>query len=82
MNHRVIGNALVGLHLQGDPSALARLIELSDSSDPHFRVAMAWCFGFIRDESTIPLLYRLSQDSSVVVRKRALRSLLALQPPE
>jgi HEAT repeat protein len=44
------------------------------------RAAMAWCFGFIQDERGIPSLYRLAKDGSVLVRKRALRSLLTLQP--
>ena len=74
-NHRVVGNALIGLHLQGDPSALAKMIEASQSPDPMFRGAMAWCFGFIRDERCIPLLEGLLKDPSVVVRKRAERSL-------
>jgi hypothetical protein len=82
LNHRVVGNALVGLHFQGDPSALARMIELSENPDPLFRAAMAWCFGVIRDERAIPVLDVLSKDASATVRKRALLSLLALQPTE
>jgi hypothetical protein len=81
-NHRVAANALVGLHLQADPSALPRITELSESPDPLFRTAMAWCLGFIRDERGRPTLQRLSKDPSVIVRKRALRSLLMLQPNE
>jgi hypothetical protein len=74
-NHRVVGNALIGLHLQGNPSALTRMIEASRSPDPLFRGAMAWCFGFIGDERCIPLLEGLLTDPSVIVRKRAERSL-------
>jgi len=81
-NHRVVGNALVGLHWQSDPSAFDRIIELCQSPDAHFRSAMAWCLGAIRDERGIPALHILSKDSSVFVRKRALRSLLAMQPEE
>jgi hypothetical protein len=43
---------------------------------------MAWCLGFIGDERGIPLLQALSKDVAPVVRNRALRSLLALQPGE
>jgi hypothetical protein len=75
VNHRVVGNALVGLHLQGDPSAVTKMIELSQSPDPLFRAAMAWCFGFIRDERAISVLDVLSKDASARVRKRALASL-------
>jgi HEAT repeat protein len=81
-NHRVVGNALVGLHWQGDSSAFDRIIELSKSPDPYFRSAMAWCLGTIRDERGVAALHLLSKDPSVFVRKRALRSLLAMQPEE
>jgi hypothetical protein len=81
-HHRVVANALVGLHLLGDPSALARMVDLCQSPDALFRSAMAWGLGYIGDERGIPILQRLSKDPSVIVRKRALRSLLTLQPDE
>ncbi len=81
-NHRVAANALLGLHLQGNPAALPRIIELSESPDPLFRTAMAWCLGSIRDERCVSALQRLSKDPSVIVRKRASRSLLILQRNE
>jgi HEAT repeat protein len=81
-NHRVVGNALVGLHFQGDPEAMARMSELCQSPHVAFRRAMAWCLGFIEDQRGIPLLQTLSKDPAPVVRNRALRSLLALQPAE
>jgi hypothetical protein len=79
LNHRVVGNALIGLHLQDDPSAIAIMLELSQHRDSMFRATMAWCFGFIHDERAIPVLDSLSRDASAIVRKRALPSLLALQ---
>jgi HEAT repeats len=79
-NHRVVGNALVGLHLQDDPAALSKMIELSSSPDPLVRSAMAWCFAYVQDPRVVPVLGVLSKDPSVIVRKRALRSLFALQP--
>jgi len=79
-HHRVVGNALVGLHLQKDPSAFVKMTELCENPHPLVRAAMAWCLGFIRDERGIPLLHGLAKDSAVVVRKRALQSLLAVQP--
>jgi HEAT repeat protein len=81
-HHRVVGNALVGLHLQGDSSALDKMQELSKSADPLFRAAMAWCLGFIRDVRAIPTLEVLSKDESAPVRKVAVQSLLALQQPD
>ena len=79
-NHRVVGNAYIGLYLQKDQAALPKMIELSENPDPLVRAAMAWSFGFIRDERAIPALEVLSKDTSPMVRKRALQSLLALQP--
>jgi HEAT repeat protein len=81
-SHRVVGGALVGLHLQGDESAFARMGELSTHPDPLMRAAMAWGFGFIGDERAMPFLYGLSRDAVAAVRRRALRSLMALQPNE
>jgi HEAT repeat protein len=81
-NHRVVGNALIGLHLQGAPEALSKMAELCESQQVAVRRAMAWCLGFLQDERGIPLLQTLSKDPAPVVRNRALRSLLALQPQE
>lgn len=81
-NHRVLINALIGLHLGGDPTAITRLIDVCQSPEPSFRTAAAWALGFIKDERGIPALEASCKDASVIVRKRALRSLLALQPQE
>jgi HEAT repeat protein len=81
-NHRVVGNALVGLHLQGAPEAFEKMTELCQSPNMAVRRAMAWCLGYIRDERGVALLQNLSKDAVPAVRNRALRSLLALQPGE
>jgi HEAT repeat protein len=78
-NHRVVGNALVGLYLRGDASALDKMIELCDSSDASFRAAMAWSLGFIKDQRGLPALQRLSTDQSMNVRKHAISSLVLLR---
>jgi HEAT repeat protein len=78
-HHRVIANALVGLHLQQDGSAFEKMIELAAHREPLFRSAMAWALGYIMDKRAVPELEVLSKDPSIMVRKRALRSLLALQ---
>jgi hypothetical protein len=78
-NHRVVGNALVGLYLQGDFSALDRLRELSTSTDASFRAATAWSLGFIGDELATPELERLSMDESLNVRKHAIASLVKVK---
>jgi HEAT repeats len=81
-HHRVVANALVGLYLQKDPRAFDKMLELARDSQPLCRAAMAWAFGHIKDKRAVAALENLSQDSSLMVRKRALRSLLALQPDE
>jgi len=78
-NHRVVGNALIGLYLQGDFSVLDRLSDLSTSIDPSFRAAVAWSLGFISDERGVPVLKRLSMDQSLNVRKHAISSLVTLR---
>jgi hypothetical protein len=78
-NHRVVGNALIGLYLQGDFSALDRLTDLSTSTNASFRAAVAWSLGFISDERGIPALNRLSMDQSLNVRKHAISSLVKLK---
>jgi HEAT repeat protein len=78
-NHRVVGNALVGLYLQGDSSAIPKMIELSQSPDAAMRATMAWSFGYIKAERGIPPLQRLSLDSSPNVRKHAYAGLVTLQ---
>jgi len=78
-HHRVFTNALVGLHLQPDGLAFENLTALAVHPDPLFRTAMAWAFGFMLDLRAIPVLESLATDCSVMVKKRALQSLLALQ---
>lgn len=78
-HHRVIGAALVGLHLQGEQFAFEKMIQLSTHKEPLFRAAMAWALGFVKDPRTTPVLEMLGRDLTPVVRKRALKSLLALE---
>ncbi|HEY3936906.1 MAG TPA: HEAT repeat domain-containing protein [Bryobacteraceae bacterium] len=78
-HHRVVANALVGLHLQQDASAFPKMVELAAHSDPLVRSAIAWSFGYILDKRALPTLDVLSKDSSMMVRTRAVRSLLALR---
>jgi HEAT repeat protein len=78
-HHRVIANALIGLHLQRDSSAFPKMVELASHREPLVRSAMAWACGDILDKRAVPVLEVLSGDPSAMVRKRALGSLKALQ---
>jgi hypothetical protein len=78
-NHRVVGNAMVGLYQLGETGMLNEMIELCDHEDYRFRSAMAWAMGSVKDVRAIPTLQELTEDVSLVVRKRALHSLLLLE---
>jgi HEAT repeats len=77
-HHRVVGTALVGLHLQGDPVAAEVMIQLSGHKAPLFRAAMAWALGHVQDPRATAALETLGRDVVAMVRKRALKSLLTL----
>jgi HEAT repeat protein len=78
-HHRVVANGLVGLHLSKDSTAFEKIIDLTVHPEPMFRAAMAWALGFILEVRGIPTLERLSRDSSTMVKKRALQSLVTLE---
>jgi HEAT repeat protein len=58
------------------------MTELAAHSEPLFRSVVAWALGYILDQRAVPTLEALSRDPSILVRKRALRSLRALQGDE
>ena len=74
-NHRVVVNALLGLHYQKDQWAIDRLLELANHSSAPFRAAVAWAFGRILDHRAVPVLELLAKDPSDMVQKRALQVL-------
>ena len=63
----------------GDPNALPQLLDFATHKDHLFRAACAWALGFLADPLGKPILQDLSRDSSMVVRKRALKGLLTLE---
>jgi hypothetical protein len=79
-SHRVVVNALVGLHLHDPEEALENLLRLCKHSAPLFRAAAAWGLGRIADRRAIPALKTLAEDSSEIVRERAARVLEAFPP--
>jgi len=78
-HHRVVVNALVGLHRASVPSAAERLRALCAHSGEMFRAAAAWGLGVIEDEESLERLQALRKDPSEVVRRNALRSIVRIR---
>jgi len=78
---RVRVNALVGLALMRDETALRELEQLTHAEDPGLRAAAAWGIGRVGRPDMKPLLERLAEDPNPGVRRIASRW-LAPQEPE
>lgn len=78
-HHRVVVNALVALARLGEPEALTRLEQLAHHQAPEFRAAAAWGMGELGEPRFQPVLSRLYQDASGIVRRNALRALVRLR---
>ena len=74
-SHRVVVNALVGLHACNSDDAFESLAKLCKHPEPMFRAAAAWGIGRIGDRRGIPALTELASDPSPIVRARAVRVL-------
>jgi len=73
---RVATNAAVGLYKSGlEEPALAKLVEMALSGDPHVRCSSAWAMGRVLNVSVLETLHRLRKDPDERVRWNALRSL-------
>lgn len=70
-HHRVVVNALIGLHVHQPEKAVEKLLQLCVHPAPLFRAAAAWGLGHIAERRAIPALENLAEDSSDVVRERA-----------
>ncbi len=77
-NNRVVGNALVGLHMAECPDVPERTLALSVSEQPELRSTAAWAMGKIGSPAFIERLRRLLNDEHPRVRSIAIRSLVEI----
>jgi HEAT repeat protein len=80
-HHRVAVNALVGLFLHGDRSALERINDQTHHNAPAFRIAAAWALGMTGKPEAWPALDALRNDPVPQVRESALRALEKVPEP-
>jgi hypothetical protein len=74
-DNRVVGNAIVGLHLAGNPDVQKILQKFSEYFAPEFRMTAAWAMGKLGDPFFVPILTPLIKDVHQGVRRAALRAL-------
>ena len=70
-NNRAVGNALLGLYLIGETSALGDLIKMAGHAFPAFRTTAAWVMGQTGDVRFSEILGRMLGDNDGMVRKTA-----------
>ena len=80
--HRVVMNALVGLHLHGNQDAFGQICRFTQHSSPLFQAAAAWALGCVGDARGTPFLEELASGRCAMVRKRAHASLEKLPSQE
>lgn len=78
-NNRVVGNALVGLYMMGDPTAAELLVEMARHRSPAFRATAAWAMGFLADPQFLPMLSHMLKDPEPLVRRNVLRALARIK---
>jgi hypothetical protein len=74
-NNRTVGNALVGLHLLGEPDVAALAEKMLEDTRPLFRSTGAWAMGKIGAAHFVQPLQRALADSESGVRHAARRAL-------
>ena len=80
-NNRVTGNALLALHLLGEPSADKLIEQMLGDARPRFRGTAAWLMGRIAKPEFAECLLRASNDEDSGVRQAVQRALEVFQPP-
>jgi hypothetical protein len=79
-NNRVLGNAIVGLHMLGDQSVKWRIRHLTKDRRPAFRQTAAWVIGRVGAPEFASLLEGLLVDPNQGVRQSAESALESLRP--
>jgi len=78
-NNRVVGNALVGLHVTGHREVEAQIRALARDSGSLLRTTAAWTMGRIGQTKWIESLTQMIKDEDPHVRSMALRSLTEIR---
>lgn len=78
-NNRVVGNALVGLHIVGSTEVRKEVVTISRNIKAELRSTAAWAMGKIATPEFAPRLTELIRDEHPQVRGCALRSLIQLR---
>jgi HEAT repeats len=81
-SNRVVGNALMGLHMAGCPDVAERALAVSRSDQPGLRATAAWAMGKIGNPAFIDRLTALLRDENREVRSIAVRSLVEIRRAE
>jgi hypothetical protein len=81
-HNRVVGNAIVGLHLAGVEAVEEIVKRYAHDYKPEFRMTSAWAMGKIGDPKFIPDLAPLVKDQNATVRSAALRALQTIRVQE
>ncbi len=79
VNNRVVGNALVGLHMLGDHSVIALVREMLRDRRPSFRWTAAWVMGYMGSTDFVECLREALSDPESGVRQAARRALVAIR---
>ena len=75
-NHRVVGNALVGLHRAGESREVMRhLSKMVRHPEALFRAAAVWVIGQTGEQRYADVLRQMARDRDPLVRRGAIRSL-------
>lgn len=78
-NNRVIGNALVGLYLMGEPDCIDRIVAMSKHSDAKFRQTAVWVMQRTADPAFIPVLSELVRDGEATLRLKGRQALARIK---